>query len=132
MLYRLRIQFQSLFTLLLLMAQNVKKTCMDDKLKVQQELQEEKGQAAANEIWDTGGNGKEVHLSSAVAQTRHVEGFESCSGSMNHHGRRAPLQKRQYLLPLTSASGTLKMVSSSPRAQPCNFRRSQQFPHGTR
>ena len=47
MLYRLRIQFQSLFTLLLLMAQNVKKTCMDDKLKVQQELQEEKGQAAA-------------------------------------------------------------------------------------
>ena len=53
MLSRLRIQFLPLFTLLLLMAQSVKKTCMDDKLKVQQELQEEKRRAAANEILDT-------------------------------------------------------------------------------
>lgn len=58
MLSRLKIQFLPLFTLLLLMAQNVKKTCEDDKIKVQQELQEEKGWAVANEIWDTDGSGK--------------------------------------------------------------------------
>ena len=78
--------------------------------------------------WILGGNGKEVHHSSAVAQTRHVEGFESCSGSMSPHGRRAPLQKRQYLLPLTSASGTLKMVSSSPRAHPAISGEVSSFP----
>ena len=58
MLSRLKIQVLPLFTLLLLMAQNVKKTCEDDKIKVQQELQEEKGWAVANEIWDTDGSGK--------------------------------------------------------------------------
>lgn len=43
MLSRLKIQFLPLFTLSLLMEQKVKKTCKDDKLKVQQDFRKRRG-----------------------------------------------------------------------------------------